>query len=278
MAKKICFTSLPENQGGDPVIATKKPSLNIETQSWLRNPWLGMIIGMTISLYIVACGVTTNTQIESITKIAHHTIPICQCPTKTVPKHFPSNIFTATAGTSLRQFQGLPSFELKPTPLPIPPLAGGEEAKRTPRHPPQTWKRKNLIFLERTFCLPLEDTWHKQPRIAFNWGVARIDLNEIWCKNLRIQGLIYRPSVLYNLTRNNKANRGICTPLKLKMDTQNYHIFKGVTLLDPFSKWSCWPPDVERSQFLFIDLHLYKSQHAWTFWYCTSIRTRATRF
>lgn len=84
--RKSVSHSLPENQGGDPIIATKKTFLeHRNTEADWGIPDLESIIGMIIS----ACGATRNTQIESITKKSRITpSQICQCPTKIVPKHF----------------------------------------------------------------------------------------------------------------------------------------------------------------------------------------------
>lgn len=52
----ICFPSLLENQG----VSHSHKTFRTSSRS-MRNPWLGKIIGMIISLYMVACGVTTDT-------------------------------------------------------------------------------------------------------------------------------------------------------------------------------------------------------------------------
>lgn len=83
--RKSVSHSLPENQGGDPVIAIKKPSLNIETQSWLRNPRLGKY-HRDDHLSVRSNYKHTNRKYHKKSRITPS--QICQCPTKIVPKHF----------------------------------------------------------------------------------------------------------------------------------------------------------------------------------------------
>ena len=356
--RKSVSHSLPENQGGDPVIATKKTFVehrNTEADWGIHD--LERSSGW--SSHFTSLGVRSNykhTQIEKVSqKITHHNIPMSN---KNYPKTFsPSNKFLQPLQGQkyvcvskqkrgfLRPLQGTPIR----TPPSIPQGEGkmisvlqdalhkpengriiesdvwGFEVGRFGRpiitiHQETTVDGSEILLTRlRLIVYPIMYRVFTNPRwfsrrmsepstnfsgryvtqlITFRWGwLMHGVLRSLtmspgpWSKQkLPSIGQLKALTFSCNLVQETQQIKA-CTPVKLKMDTQNYHIFKGDTLLDPVPKIHQCPggrsftwgdhSTLQKSkvlQFLFIGLSPTESQHACMFWYCTSIQTRANKF